>query len=407
MQPTSRQAYNATYRDERYRSYVRRLQALLGSRVGFRLAETPVFFAPELVARCERTAREIIAQLAEPERLASMRGAVPARFRGPDPGRLPQFAVVDFAIARAADGSLEPRVVELQGFPSLYAFETFQRDAWLEELDEPLCETGWSAFYSGLDRDAYLDLLRRTILGPSDPESVVLVDVEPEHQKTACDFVATRALFGVDAIDPRELIRRGKRLYRRDAAGRERPVERIYNRLVGDDLVRPELELPFDLRDELDVTWAPHPQWFWLWSKASLPHLDHPAVPRTHLLSELDALPERLSEDYVLKPLFSFAGAGVNVRPSAADVAAIAPAERERWCLQEKIVYAPAFEAADGGSIKVEVRVMLLRPDGANELVPATNLARLSRGDLLGVDFNKNLTWVGSSIGLWNGLTAS
>jgi hypothetical protein len=406
MQPAFRRAYNATYRAERYQSYVRRLQALLGSRVAFRLAETPVFFGPELVARCERAAREIVAQLAEPERIDAMRGTVPARFAGSDPGRLPQFAVVDFAIARAPDGSLEPRVVELQGFPSLYAFEVFQRDAWLDELGERCGGTGWSSFYSGLDRVAYLELLGRTIVGPYDAQSVVLLDIEPEHQKTGCDFVATRALFGVDALDPRELIRRGTRLYRRDPAGRQRPVERIYNRLVGDDLVRPGVELPFDLRDDLDVSWAPHPQWFWIWSKASLPHLEHPAVPRTYLLSELDALPERLGDDYVLKPLFSFAGSGVDVHPTANACAAIPAAERDRWCLQEKIAYAPALEMPGGDTVKVELRVMFLRPEGTPALVPATNLCRLSRGEQHGVDHNRDLTWVGSSIGLWESLTA-
>jgi hypothetical protein len=400
MDARFRRIFNETYDDARYRAYVRRLQALLGTRVDFRLAETPVFFEPELVARCERAAREIVAQLAEPARLARMRDAVPAVLQGSSAGTLPQFAVVDFAIARGAGGALEPRVVELQGFPSLYAFEIFQRDAWLDELSDPLCEQRWSAFYSGLDREAYLGLLRRTIAAGRSPELVVLVDVEPDAQKTACDFVATRALFGVDAVDPRALVRRGKKLYRRNAAGRELPVERIYNRMVGDDLLRLEGTLPFDVRDDLDVDWAPHPAWFWTWSKASLPHLAHAAVPNTYLLSELDALPANI-DDYVLKPLFSFAGGGVDVHPTPAACAAIPPAERANWCLQEKIEYAPALEMPDGTGVKVELRIMFLRPDDRAALVPATNLCRLSRGEMHGVDYNKNLTWVGSSIGLW------
>jgi len=400
MDARFRRIYNATYQEARYLAYVRRLQALIGARVDFRLAETPVFFEPDLVARCERAAREIVAQLAEPARLARMRDAVPAHLQGANAGALPQFAVVDFAIARGPDGALEPRVVELQGFPSLYAFEVFQRDAWLDELADPLCERSWSSFYSGLDREAYLGLLRRTIAGNRAPESVVLVDVEPDAQKTACDFVATRVLFGIDALDPRALVRRGKKLYRRNAAGREIPVERIYNRIVGDDLLRLEDALPFDLRDELEVDWAPHPAWFWTWSKASLPHLAHAAVPRTHLLSELDALPANL-DDYVLKPLFSFAGGGVDVHPTPAACAAIPTEDRANWCLQEKIVYAPALEMPDGTGVKIELRVMFLRPDDTAALVPATNLCRLSRGEMHGVDYNKNLTWVGSSIGLW------
>jgi hypothetical protein len=230
----------------------------------------------------------------------------------------------------------------------------------------------------------------------------VLLDVDPERQKTACDFAATRALFGVEAVDPRELFVRGKRVFRRDRSGRELPVERLYNRIVGDDFARPDLGLAFDLRDELELTWAPHPYWFWLWSKASLPYLEHPAIPRTRLLSEVEELPERLSEDYVLKPLFSFAGSGVDVHPTPEACAAIPVDERAGWCLQEKIAYAAALEAVDGGGVKVELRIMFLRPDAEAALEPATNLCRLSRGDMHGVDHNKDQTWVGSSIGLWD-----
>ncbi|MBV8583097.1 MAG: hypothetical protein JO241_03800, partial [Candidatus Eremiobacteraeota bacterium] len=104
---------------------------------------------------------------------------------------------------------------------------------------------------------------------------------------------------------------------------------------------------------------------------------------------------------FVLKPLFSFAGAGVNVSPTIEDVAAVPVAERERWCLQEKIEYAPAFVAADGGSVKVELRLIYLRPDNAPGFTLAQNLCRLSRGAMMGVDYNKQHTWVGSSIGLW------
>jgi hypothetical protein len=147
--------------------------------------------------------------------------------------------------------------------------------------------------------------------------------------------------------------------------------------------------------------WAPHPRWFWQWSKASLPFLEHDAVPRTRLLSEIEALPPDLSTAYVLKPLFSFAGGGVDVHPTPHACAAIAAPDRSAWCLQEKIAYAGALTALDGSPVKVELRVMFVRPDDESALVPVTNLARLSRGDMHGVDHNKDLTWVGSSIGLW------
>jgi hypothetical protein len=219
-----------------------------------------------------------------------------------------------------------------------------------------------------------------------------LLDIDPPKQKTYPDFAATKLLFGVDAVDPRELGRRGNQLWR----GGTR-VRRIYNRIVFDELIAKKIELPFDYRDALDVEWAPHPNWYWVWSKYSLPFLDHPSVPRATFVSDLDRIPDDLSR-YVLKPLFSFAGGGVNVEPSRADVEAIPESERHAWCLQEKIEYAPALLAADGGGVKVEIRMMFLRPDGEAKPVLAQNLVRLSRGKMLGVDFNKEFTWVGSSV---------
>jgi hypothetical protein len=122
-------------------------------------------------------------------------------------------------------------------------------------------------------------------------------------------------------------------------------------------------------------------------------------VPKATFVSELDRVPDDLSR-YVLKPLFSFAGGGVNVDPTRADVDAIPAAERHAWCLQEKIEYDPALRAIDGGGVKIEMRMMFLRPDDEEKPILAQNLIRLSRGKMLGVDFNKQFTWVGSSVGL-------
>jgi hypothetical protein len=343
-----------------------------------------------------------VAQLSEPGRIRLMSEAVPARYDVPNQTPLPTIACLDFAAVRGSDGRYVPQLVELQGFPSLLAFETMQRDAWEVSLrDVAGLDRPWSAWFAGLDRASFLALARDTIVGDHEPAHVALVDLDPPAQKTQVDFAATKVLFDVDAVCPTQLEKRGRRLFRRDADGRELPVERIYHRLVIDELERSGLTLPFDLRDDLDVEWSPHPNWFWIWSKYSLPFLTHPAVPETRLLSEIATLPADLARDYVLKPLFSFAGAGVNVHPEPRDVAAIARNERARWCLQRKIAYGPAIEAVDGGSVKLEIRVMLLRPDDATEFVPATNLCRLSRGDMHGVDQNKDKTWVGSSIGMW------
>jgi hypothetical protein len=290
-------------------------------------------------------------------------------------------------------------LIELQGFPSLSLLQTVERDAWCEVLaDVPGLDREWSAWFD-TDREGFLDLARRTIVGDNDPQNVVLLDLDPPRQKTYPDMAATKILFGVDPVCPSDLEREGRKLFRRKG-GKLVRVDRIYNRVVFDELEQSPVALPFDFRDELDVKWAPHPNWYWVWSKYSLPFLDHPTVPNATFVSDLAEIPDDLSR-YVLKPLFSFAGGGVNVEPTHADLDAIPVTDRHRWCLQEKIEYEPALRAVDGGGVKVEIRMMFFRPDDEPAPILAQNLCRTSRGKMLGVDFNKEFTWVGGTVGLW------
>lgn len=401
MQPHFRKLFNDAFSPELYDAYVRELEARTASTYEFRLAETPVFLPDDLREQIASAAEQIVEQLSNPELIRQLSVAVPERWDTPGLGKLPSFAQVDFAVVRDASGRLVPRVIELQGFPSLTALEVMQRDSWQTVLDSVPGLSGieWTCWFNH-NRNEFLDLARRTICGSHDPREVILLDIDPREQKTYPDFASTKILFGVDPVDPRELTVRGSKLYRRDEKGREVRVRRIYNRIVFDELEAKQIPMPFDYRDPLDVEWTPHPNWYWIWSKFSLPFLDHPAVPRASFVSDLPSVPSDLS-NYVLKPLFSFAGGGVNVEPTAADIERIPVEQRPFWCLQEKIAYEPALIAADGGGVKVEVRTMFLRPDDEPELVLAQNLCRLSRGKMLGVDFNKDFTWVGGTVGLW------
>jgi len=392
-----RARFNAAYTDDIYARYVGELTSRVGIATPFRLAETPVFLPLELRETCARAAREIVAQISRPETIERMSAAVPAKWHTPGIDSLPNFAQVDFAIVREPDGSLQPRLIELQGFPSLSAFQIVQLESWekvLRTIDG--MPQDWSCWFDPFERDSFVELLRKVILGKHAPEDVVLLDIDPPSQKTAPDFLATKLLFDVDSVCPTSLVKRNRELFRADG----RRVKRIYNRVVFDELEAKRLALPFAYGDDLDVEWAPHPNWYWIWSKYSLPFIDHPTVPRARLLSEIETMPKDFGA-FVLKPLFSFAGGGVNVEPSSADIDAIPMVDRGNWCLQEKITYDPALLAADGGGVKVEIRMMFYRPDGASELVLCQNLARLSRGKMLGVDFNKDFTWVGSTIALW------
>lgn len=395
MDARFRQLFNSQFTPATYDRYVRELSRRLDSTFEFRLAETPLFLPDDFKQKATDSARAIVEQLSDPALIERMKAAIPERWNTPGMDALPNLAQVDFAVVRE-NGTLVPKLIELQGFPSLTSLQVVQRDVWKETLaDMDGLDIAWSCWYSGYDREAFLDLARRTIVGVHDPAEVILMDLDPPRQKTWPDFAATKLLFGVDPVDPTTLVRRGRQLFRADGT----PVRRIYNRVVFDELIQKGTQLPFDYREELDVEWAPHPNWYWVWSKYSLPFLRHPSVPRATFVSDLDRVPDDLS-GYVLKPLFSFAGGGVNIEPTRADIDAIPAGERHAWCLQEKIEYEPALQAADGGGVKMEIRLMFLRPDDEPTPILAQNLVRLSRGKMLGVDFNKQFTWVGSSVAL-------
>lgn len=401
MDPRPRAAFNGAWTPALYQRYLGRLQQSVGP-LPFRVAETPFFVAPALRDSLDRSALELVDQLSRPGLLSQLTTAIPERYRAPGMDPLPSCVQVDFAITPAPGGGLEGKVVELQAFPSGYAMMLYFAQAWADELQSlPGLEGGWSCCV--LPDGEARQLLGDTILGGEPPEAVALVDFEPARQKTVPDFVATRKLFGVEAVCATELVKDGRRLFRKGADGRLVQVRRIYNRMVFDELERKGYRLPFAWADELEVTWCSHPNWYWTWSKFALPFLHHPALPRARFLSELERPPEQL-ERYVLKPLFSFAGTGVVIDVTPEDLARIPQEQRREWLLQEKVTYAPAIHTPDGTEVKAEVRVMLVRPPAAPALRPVVHLVRLSRGKMLGVDQNRGLEWVGASVGLWRPL---
>jgi hypothetical protein len=367
---------------------------------GFRLAETPLLVPKDLRAKIETGAAEILELLCKKEIIEAGRSVVPERFRAPGDDALPQCVAIDFAIVRDADGSLAPRLIELQGFPSLYAMQLVQSEIWGEVLASiPGMPPRFTPLFSGLNRASYLDLLRRTVVADAPVDEVVLLDLAPETQKTRPDFHATRRLLGVRSVDATALKREGRRLFA-PKDGRMVPVARLYNRIVFDELEKRGVALPFDWREPLDVTWVCQPNWYWIWSKYSLPRIHHRYAPKTWYLSDVDAVPGPCS-DFILKPLFSFAGTGVNPDLTPEALERIPREERGQWILQERVDYAPALIAPDGTGVKAEMRLMFLKPDHASRYTLAIDMVRLSRGKIHGVDHNKGLLWVGSSVGIW------
>ena len=395
MIPHLRAKFNAEFTEAKHRQFLQALNAATETQIEFRSCETPVFLPPELLQEMVQGARELIAQLRTPEYHAASTRAIPAAFHAPNEGTHPSFVVVDFAVTRNADGRFAPKLIELQGCASLYAFQLVMPHIYQQIYDL----NGLDYLLGGMSDADYLALLRRTILNNHLLENVVLLEIEPLEQKTLPDFRATEKLLGIKTVDVAHIRKQGRRLFY-EVDGRLVEIHRLYNRVIIDEFVRKGVQINFDFRDELDVEWAGHPNWYFRLSKFSLPFLNHPTVPRAWFLNQLNAYPDDL-EQFVLKPLFSFAGSGVKVNITRADLDAVPDTQRGEFLLQEKVAYEPVILTPDEPS-KVEVRVMFLWPDDAPEPTAVTTLTRLSKGAMMGVDFNKNKTWVGSSCGLWD-----
>ncbi|MBS1853744.1 MAG: hypothetical protein JST11_00145 [Acidobacteria bacterium] len=382
MIPSFRRKFNREWTRAKYARFVELIAERSGVAPQFRHSETPCFLPAALVEKMARYGREMVEQLlADDVYRRDSRAAIPERYRVPGEAPVPLFVQADFGL----DPAGEPRLVEIQGFPSLYAYQPVMAACYRDAFDlDPALDT----LPADLTPERYRAMLREAIVGGHDPEHVILLEVDPANQKTRCDFLVTEKLFGVRAVDVRELRRRGNRLFHG-----ETPVKRIYNRAIVDELERRGIEVPFDWRDDLDVEWAGHPNWYFRLSKFSLPYLSHPAVPRSVFLDRAGEIgdPSR----YVLKPLWSFAGLGVIVGPDREQIAAV-PVERRRdYLLQERVDFTPVIETPVGNA-KIEVRIMYLWLD---ELRAVNTIVRMGRGAQMGVDHNKGLEWVGGSAG--------
>jgi hypothetical protein len=391
-----RREFNARFTEARYQAYVTELERRCGTKVEFHLSETPCFFGTELIDELVGASRGLLHQLLDnPEYRSAADNAVPPEFRIPNGEPLPNFVQVDFGLLQTPDG-LEARLVELQAFPSLYGFQVAMAEAAIHAYELK----GVTPFIHDTPRDEYLALMKRIIVGGHDPNEVVLLEIDPRHQKTLPDFVVTEQLWGVRAVDVRSVVKRGSRLYY-DRDGRETRIARVYNRVIPDELQHKHVTLPFDYRDALDLEWGGGPDWFFRVSKFGIPWLRHPWVPRARYLSDVKTLPAD-RDNYLLKPLFSFSGGGIIFAPTDEQIAAIPAAERANYILQERINFTPTIDTPHGPT-KAEIRIMMVL-DGHDGNRPhyraVMPLIRMGRGKMMGVDYNKGLQWVGASAGL-------
>jgi hypothetical protein len=385
--PELRRRFNGRWTAARYSAFLNGLDRTAGTHIGFRVSETPVFLPPSLVDRMIRCGQELYGQIANNStyREASER-AIPSAFRVPRETEHPLFVQADFGLVEGPDGELAPRLVEIQGFPSVYALQIAIALQYAEAFD---LEDGLTPFLGCLTEAGYFSLLRKVILNGHAPEEVILLEISPYQQKTLGDFLLTERRLGIRIACISEVEKRGKRLFFQGA-----PVKRIYNRVIVDELLRTGMTPGFRFNDDLEVEWAGHPNWFFRLSKFSLPWFKHECVPETWFLNELGELPRDLGE-YVLKPLYSFAGLGVKIGPTYEEIQAIPEGQRADFILQRRVDFVPTI-LTPAGMTKVEVRIMYIW-DGY--LRPVTTVLRTGRGKMMGVDFNKDLNWVGASAG--------
>ena len=393
MDPQIRSQFNADFSPEKYAALLRCVNETEKWPADFRISETPIFLTGEFTDEIMRAANEIVDLVRAPEFARYSASAIPSGLEVPLESPHPNFLVVDFGICTEG-GRLVPRLIELQAFPSLFGFQLLILHCYRAAY--PAIPRDWTSSFGGIKDDTYVEILRRTIIGDTKPENVILLEIEPEKQKTRIDFAATETLLGIRSVCLTKIKKRGRELfYERD--GREMRVERIYNRVIFDELIRrPDLDLSFRFQDDLDVQWVGHPNWYFRISKHSLPLLQTEQTSPAFFADDFPA-GEKI-DDYVLKPLYSFAGLGVDMEPTREKFSALE--KPHEWILQKKVQYAEFVPTPDGPKSKAEIRMMFVWPDGDRDPTLVNNLVRMSQGKMMGVNFNKEKTWVGSSIAL-------
>ncbi len=404
MIPSLRQEFNARYHPETYRQFLAALDARVRAHVAFRVAETPIFLPKPLLDEMAEIGAGLTHRLVNDKAyLAESAKAIPEAWRAADETPHPHFMTVDFGLVKEADGRLSPRLVELQAFPSVYGYQYVLSEGYRTAFDlDSLAPLG--SFLGGHTESTFWAALERVILNGHAPENVVLAEIDPMEQKTLPDFHVTADRLGIRIVNiaeitvepqngrlPKLCYREGERLV---------PIHRIYNRAIVDELMQKRVQLKFDYRASYDVEWAGHPNWYFHLSKFSIPYLDHPCVPPAVFLDAWyegagrDRLPAD-PEQWILKPLFSFAGKGIQFAPSGNDLNAIPEEERKNYLLQERVKFEPVI-VSPFGMTQAEVRILYVWPDG-EPLQPVLPLIRLGRGKMMGVDHNRDLEWVGAS----------
>jgi hypothetical protein len=396
MIPEIRSAYNKSFTQETYQAFLHDLHSQFNHIPGFRIAETPIFIPRTLREKIFEACNQITDAIVQPGFKALTEPSLAGSLRVPNEDAHTTFLQMDYGLVEGINGEVVPRLIEVQGFPSLYFYQHYVAQLYRKYFEIP---DTVNHLFNGFTPDTYVEFLRNIIVGHEDPAEVVLLEVDPFKQNTQIDFHATRKVLGIHIADVRDLYKKGKQLFYKNEKGQEVRVKRIYNRVIFDELSHhPDLGMKFNFTDDLDVKWVGHPNWFFRISKYTMPFINSPYIPTTIFLDQLKEIPANLDQ-YVLKPLYSFSGSGVIFHVKPSDIENVK--DPSQFILQQKVKYLPVIKTPDNEGVKVEVRIMLIWPEGEPRPIIVNNLARLSKGEMIGVKFNKDKTWVGGSVGFY------
>jgi len=390
MVATIRDDFNKNFTPEKYKAFLDDLNSYHPGEIEFRVAETPVFidkaFTKKLIDACE----QIVDVIVRPDFKTLTESSIPSQVKMESENEHTDFIAFDFGICVDLNGIFSPQLIEMQGFPSLFAYQVLHNEVTRKHFHIP---KGYHSYMNGFHKESYLKLFKDLLTQDTTTENTILLEIYPDQQKTRIDFRCTKDYTGIETVCLTKLKADGKKLYY-EQDGRRIDIHRIYNRLIFDDLQKQILpEETIDITRHWEVTWCSHPHWFYRISKFTLPFIDSPYVPKTYFLDKLDPIPEDL-ENYVLKPLFSFAGQGVIIDLTQEDIDAVT--DKENWILQQKVQYADVIETPDIPA-KCEIRVFYFWPKGAERPIAVQNLARLSKGKMIGVRYNADKEWVGGT----------
>jgi len=393
MIPNIRDTFNQNFKEEFYKNLQTEIESGLGEGCAFRVSETPVFISKELKKTVFAACDAIIEQLWKIDFENIRNQFIPKKQQSPAPMGKPDILAIDFGLCDDGKGGITPQLIELQAFPTLFFYQPFLGEAF-QKTYPTIPENGFHYYFSGLNAESYKEELRKVILNNYNPENVILLEVFPEKQKTRIDFWATKKALSIEVVCMTKVIKDGKKLfYEKD--GQKTLIKRIYNRVIVDELERIEnLQTSFNLHDDLEVEWCTHPDWFFVISKCIMPLLKHKNVPKSYYLNDFPSDID-LSK-FVLKPLFSFAGQGINLRPTKEIIEAVE--DKQNYILQQKVQYKPLVKTSTEKNSKVELRMLFVWNEEENRLKPVINLTRMSKGEMINVSHQVDETWIGSSI---------